>query len=102
MNSHILCIGQSDSIELFKVLGFDTVVVNDKDAIKAIFNQLNPNTKIVFYDEDIELWIKDIRHKLMNSTYPILVSLPMKGHITNVGIEKLRSDVEKAIGIKII
>lgn len=102
MSKEIMCIGQNDNVDLFRTLGFEVHKASDKESLKAIFTQLEPNVRIIYYDEKLEDLMTDFKEKIQNQAYPILVALPLDGNISHLGTEKLRSDVEKAIGIKII
>ncbi len=98
----IYAIGAKDSVLIFQSLGIDSFVVKDEAKLKAKIEKLSQNAKIIFISESLSPFLSDVVNKYKQDIYPILLFVPLEGIKSNRGIEKLRKDVEKAIGMALI
>jgi V/A-type H+-transporting ATPase subunit F len=82
-------------------VGIKAYVISDETLLKQTIDELAKETKIIFVGEALEPLMVDIKKKYEDQAYPIIVSIPMDGIKSNLGLEKLKKDVEKAVGISI-
>lgn len=98
----IAAIGTSDSVILFNAIGIKTYVIKEIEEVDRIVYELyKAGCKIIYFDEEIYDNISDVIEKYTYQTYPILLPLPMNGESKEVGLKKIKNNVEKAIGINI-
>lgn len=101
-NVSIAAIGTNDSVVLFNAIGIKTYVVEKIEEVdRIVFELYKDGCKIIYFDEDIYDNISDVIEKYTYQTYPILLPLPMNGESKEVGLKKIKNNVEKAIGINI-
>ena len=101
-NISIAAIGTSDSVILFNSIGVKTyVIVKVEEVDRIVFELYKSGCKIIYFDEEIYDNISDVIEKYAYQTYPILLPLPMKGTSKQVGLKKIKNNVEKAIGMDI-
>jgi V/A-type H+-transporting ATPase subunit F len=97
----VVAIGSSENVMLFQSVGIQAYIISDETLLKETIDKLANETKIIFVGEALEPLMTDIKKKYEDRTYPIIVSIPMEGIKSSLGLEKLKKDVEKAVGISI-
>ncbi len=98
----ICAIGENNNISIFKGIGVDTLVSNDIDEIdKYIFNMVKDGCKIVYISEKLYKRINDTLDKYKNKPFPMIIPIPINQEVEGVGMEKVKKNVEKAIGFDI-
>ncbi len=101
-NIDIAIIGSKDSIFLFNAIGIRTYITSTPfEADKKILELVNNNCKIIYLTEDVYLSIPETIEKYKSNSFPIIIPLPVGEENLNVGRNKIRQNVEKAIGIDI-
>ncbi len=101
MNGQVLAIATTENVYLFRSLGFETYVISDLDKTKQVIEKIASQAKIIVIDENLQSLINDYRTRLDEQAFPIIIALPIDQQATGQGLEKLRSDVEKAIGLRL-
>lgn len=102
MTIEIACIGENEDIILFQGIGIATYVINDRKLLISKIEELaTMGTKIIIVSDIFTEAMIEINEKYENQPYPIILSLPLGGYDSNIGLEKIRKDVERAIGINI-
>lgn len=98
----ICAIGENNNVSVFKGIGVNTLVSNDIDEIdKYIFNMVKDGCKIIFMSEKLYKKISEILDKYKHKPFPMIIPIPVNEESEGVGIEKIRKNVEKAIGFDI-
>lgn len=98
----IAAIGDSDSILLFNAIGVRTFSIkNISDVEKTIFQLANQKCKIIYVTEEIYTKIPETLERYKTSPFPIILPIPTEEGSKQVGLKKIKDNVEKAIGINI-
>jgi V/A-type H+-transporting ATPase subunit F len=98
----IAVIGDKDSVLAFKAIGVDVFAVySDEDARETLRKQAR-NYKVIFITEDIAEKISDIVNRYKSTAYPIVLPIPGSQGTTGYGMNSIKKDVEKAIGVDIL
>lgn len=97
----MIAIGANDSVMIFQSIGIPSYIITEEVALKKKIDEIVDDAKIIFISEALEPLLTDIRKKYIERTYPIILSLPMHGEKSTIGLEKLKKDVERAIGISL-
>ena len=96
-------IGDRESVLAFKAIGAETFAV--KDAIEA-GEQLRILAKgdyaVVFVTEQIAVGIADLLKKLKTRPYPAVIPIPSAVGSNGFGMDGIKKDVEKAVGVDIL
>ncbi|HHZ11320.1 MAG TPA: V-type ATP synthase subunit F [Acholeplasmataceae bacterium] len=99
---NIAAIGTDDTILLFNAVGIKTFIVKDAAAAeRTVFELANQRCRIIYLSEELYTQIPETLEKYKSSAYPILIPIPTKEKSEGVGLEKIRENVEKAIGFDI-
>ncbi len=98
----IAIIGGDDAVVLFNAVGIKTHIVKSPfEAEKIVARLAQERCRIIFLAEDIYEAVPETVEKYQYSPFPIISPLPPKTDSKGVGLEKIKDNVEKAIGINI-
>lgn len=100
--NEVAAIGSSDVVILFNAVGIRTFLADDPVQVdKIIFDLANQNYKIIYVSEEIYEVIPETIEKYKNITFPIIIPIPTSDDSKGIGMNKIRKNVEKAIGFDI-
>ena len=107
-------IGQRETILGFKALGLETIYITDpKEAVESLYSlkrekvEIDGESKnkyaILFIMEELarDVTPEDYK-KLSNEPLPAIIPLPSHLGTTGYGLKKLKTIVEKAVGMDIL
>lgn len=98
----IFAIGSTEAVLLFQGIGIESFIINNSIELKKKIEELAIKAKIIFISESLSPLIEDVVNKYKNQVYPILLFIPLEGKNSYIGLEKLKKDVERAIGMAIL
>ncbi|MFA5421681.1 MAG: V-type ATP synthase subunit F [Bacilli bacterium] len=101
MDKKVVAIAKTENVLLFRSLGFETFIINDEAKMKDTLENISSTAQIIVIDEGLQSLVGDYRNHFSEKAFPILIALPIDGLASGQGLEKLRSDVEKAVGLKL-
>lgn len=90
-----------DAIEIFRQLGFDTLVSRDVDVITTYIKAHILETRVFIYDIEVDEIIKPIKDEYKTQAFPIFVALAFSEDKIELSIAEANRQIENAIGIKI-
>lgn len=100
--NEVAAIGSSDVVILFNAVGIRTFLADDPIHVdKIIFDLANQNYKIIYVSEEMYEVIPETIEKYKNITFPIIIPIPTSDDTKGIGANKIRKNVEKAIGFDI-
>lgn len=96
----IAIIGTTDQILLFNTVGIRAFQVKDgQEAERTIATLANRKCKLIFLTEALYEALPEIIEKYHHLPFPILTVLPVDKETKNIGMNKIKQNVENAIGI---
>lgn len=98
----IFAIGPSQSVLLFQGIGITSYIINNETELKEKIEQLAITAKIIFVSEALSPLIGEFIKKYQEQVYPIILFVPLEGKESGIGVENLKKEVEKAIGMAIL
>ncbi len=99
----IAVIGDKDSILGFKTIGVDTYPVTDSGAALDILKRLvTEKYAVLFITEQLARELEEIITELNKRYLPAVVLIPNSQGTLGIGIDQIKSNVEKAIGADIL
>ena len=99
----VCVIGDKDSVLPFKVLGVDVfTVVNGDEARSLLEKKANENYAIMFITEQIASLIPETVERYKGSMLPAIIFIPNNQGSLKLGLDAVRANVEKAIGVNIL
>lgn len=103
MTNKIAVIGDKDSVSAFKAVGVDvfdaTTAVQTEKLIKQLSQQ---GYAVIFVAENLAVLIPETLAKAKIDPYPAVVPIPTNGKSNGFGMQGIKNDVEKAIGVDIL
>ncbi len=97
----IVIISPLDAIEIFKQLGFATLVSGDVEEISNYVKTNIATTKVFIYDFGLKNIFQSIREKYKDSAFPIFVALALEKDKIEASLLEANRQIENAIGVKI-
>jgi len=99
----ISVVGDKDSILPFKVLGVDVFTVVSGNEARSIIDKLaNESYAIIFITEQIASLIPETVERYKGSMLPAIIFIPNNQGSLKLGLDAIRANVEKAIGVNIL
>jgi V/A-type H+-transporting ATPase subunit F len=95
-------IGDQDTVILFNAIGIRTFTAqNNVEADKIIFDLVNRKCKIIYVTEELYATLGETIEKYKSLPFPIIMPIPSGQGNKEIGLKKIKENVEKAIGIDI-
>ncbi len=98
----IFAIGPSQSVLLFQGIGITSYIINTKEELEVKIEKLASYAKIIFISESLSPLISDFVKQYNELVYPIILFIPLEGQESSMGVDNLKKEVEKAIGMAIL
>ena len=97
----IVAIRTNDTVLLFSAVGCVPIIKESLAEVEKTIFQLSKKSKIIFIDEELYEKIPETIATYQSSLFPMIIPVPMKEEGIGVGLNKVKKNVEKAIGINI-
>jgi V/A-type H+/Na+-transporting ATPase subunit F len=96
-------IGDADTVLAFKSLGIKTFPVEDvEQARENLRKAAQEDYAVIFLTEQMAQQMKETIKSYNNKMLPSIILIPNNEGSLGIGIENLKSSVEKAIGVDIL
>ena len=103
MYKKIGVVGDKDSVLAFKALGIDVFpVVEPEEARKTIDKLAKDNYAVIFVTEQVAKDIEETIQRYNRETLPAVILIPSNQGTLNIGMQRIRDNVEKAVGVNIL
>ena len=103
MPNKIAVIGDKDSVLAFKAVGVEVFDAATALEAQTLLKKLSQERyAVVFIAENLAEQIPEALGKAKLQTYPAVVPIPTGNKPTGFGMQGIKSDVEKAIGVDVI
>lgn len=103
MYNRVGVIGDSDSILAFKAVGVEVFDARDGEQARQLIKELSKQDfAVLFITEEYAKANGDLLQKAKTKPFPAIVPIPTSKGSTGYGLESVKSDVEKAIGVDIL
>lgn len=96
-------VGDKDSVLAFKAIGIDVYpIVEPDEARKAIDKMAMDKYAVIFVTEQVAEKIEETIERYNKEMLPAVILIPSNQGSLNIGIKKIRDNVEKAVGVNIL
>ncbi len=96
-------IGDRDSTLAFRAIGAEAFAVKDayeaSDKLRALAKS---DYAVVFITEQLAIEMADLLKKLKTRPYPAVIPIPSAAGSNGFGMDGIKKDVEKAVGVDIL
>ena len=103
MHKKVAVVGDKDSVLVFKAVGVDVFDPIEKDDIRRTVDQLaRDNYGVIFITEQLAVQIPETITRYDNQMLPAIILIPSTQGTLNIGLDRIDSSVEKAVGSNIL
>ncbi|AEB75510.1 V-type ATP synthase subunit F [Clostridium botulinum] len=96
-------VGDKDSVLAFKAIGIDVYPVLEPIEAKKIVDKMAINKyAVIFVTEQIAKNIEETIERYNKRTLPAIILIPSNQGSLNIGMQRIRDNVEKAVGVNIL
>jgi V/A-type H+-transporting ATPase subunit F len=96
-------VGDKDSVLAFKAIGIDVYpVVEAEEARKTIDRMAMDKYAVIFVTEQVAKDIEETIERYNKETLPAVILIPSNQGTLNIGIQRIKDNVEKAVGVNIL
>ena len=98
-------VGGKDTVLCFKAIGLDVFPVDEEDAEgcrRTVDRLAREGYGIIFVTEQVAKTIEDTIDRYKNSMLPAVILIPGSQGSLGIGLQKIRDNVEKAVGVNIL
>ena len=96
-------VGDKDSVLAFKAIGIDVYpVVESEEARKTIDRLAANNYGVIFVTEQVAKDVEETIDRYNRVMLPAVILIPSNQGSLNIGLQKIRDNVEKAVGVNIL
>ncbi len=103
MVNKIAVIGDKDSVLAFQSVGVEVFDATTPAEAQALVKKLSQEQyAVLFLAENLAEKIPDVLEKAKTKPFPAIVPIPTTAQSSGFGMQGIKKDVEKAIGVDII
>ena len=102
MKGKIAVIGDSDCTLIFRSIGAETYLVKNKNECEELLKKIKNDYKIIFITDNYTSQMEETILELNSDVYPIILTIPNKDGSNGYGIQEIKREMEKSLGIDIL
>ena len=103
MRNKIAVIGDKDSVLAFKAVGVEVFDVTAAEQAQPLIKKLSQGDyAVIFIAENLAEQIPETLAKAKLKPFPAVVPIPTGANSSGFGMQGIKADVEKAIGVDIL
>lgn len=103
MPNKIAVIGDKDAVLAFKAVGVEVYDATTAEQAQSLVKKLSQQQyAIVYIAENLAEQIPETLARAKTQSYPMVIPIPTTATPSGFGLQGIKSDVEKAIGVDII
>lgn len=96
-------VGDKDSVLAFKAIGIEVFpVVEIEEARKTIDKMAADNYAVIFVTEQIAKDLEETIERYNKVLLPAIILIPSNQGSLNIGMQRIKDNVEKAVGVNIL
>lgn len=96
-------VGDKDSVLAFKAIGIDVYpVVESEEAQKTVDRMAMDKYAVIFVTEQVAQNIEETIERYNREILPAVILIPSNQGSLNIGMQRIRDNVEKAVGVNIL
>lgn len=98
----IAIVGDKDIILVFKAIGIDVFPVLSASEAETIIKDIAKDYALIYITENYAKELDILLQRYESRPYPIIVPIPSVDGSIGYGMQKIKDNVEKAVGINIL
>ncbi|MBQ7307575.1 MAG: hypothetical protein IJW82_03510 [Clostridia bacterium] len=102
MKGKMALIGDSDCTLIFRSVGVETFLAKDKEECVELLKRIKDEYKIIFITDNFSSKMEETIAEINNDVYPIILTIPSKDGNNGYGMQEIKQEMEKSLGIDIL
>ena len=102
MNGETAIIGNGQSVLAFKAGGVDAFVAEGGAKARELLRKVAKTYKVIFITDDLAVALNDLIERMNEQAYPIVVPVPSDNGANGFAMERMKGQMEKALGVDIL
>lgn len=102
MKGRMALIGDGDSALIFKAGGIDTYNATNVNDCQEILKNIRDKYQIIFITDNFGIMLEEYIDEINKEVYPIIIIIPSKNGNNGFGMNILKKEMEKSLGIDIL
>lgn len=102
MKGKMALIGDGDSVMIFRAGGVDTYNACNVKESESILKKIKDNYQIIFITDNFSVEMQEYISEINTGAYPIILTVPSKNGNNGYGMENIKKEMEKSLGIDIL
>ncbi len=99
----IAVIGDPSSVMIYKAVGFDVFYETEKAKIEQRIHKLAEEDYVIIYiTETAAQLVQEVINTYATATFPAIIPIPAGTKSLGLGMKRIKSNVEKAVGADIL
>lgn len=99
----IAVVGDKDSVLAFKAIGVEVFpVIETEEARKTIDRLASNNYAVIFVTEQVAKDLDETIERYNRALLPAIILIPSNQGSLNIGLQRIKDNVEKAVGVNIL
>lgn len=96
-------VGDKDSVLAFKAIGVDVFPVIEQDEARKTIDRLAAtNYAVIFVTEQVAQNLGETIERYNRAILPAIILIPSNQGSLNIGLQRIKDNVEKAVGVNIL
>jgi len=96
-------VGDKDSVLAFKAVGIDVYPVNEAIEARAVIDKMAVDGyAVIFVTEQLAQNLEETIDRYYRQMLPAIILIPNNQGSLGIGIQKIKDNVEKAVGVNIL
>ena len=102
MKGKIAIIGDGDSVLAFKAGGMEAFRVENADMARSTLKRIAKEYQIIYITDALAKDIDETIKHYISEPYPIIISIPSQDGSNGYGMECIRHEMERSLGVDIL
>lgn len=96
-------VGDKNTVLAFKAIGIEGIVAYDKEEARRSIDHLAVNQyAVIFITETLAVLLEDTLDKYERALIPALILIPGQHGSLNIGMQRIKDNMEKAVGVNLL
>lgn len=102
MTGKMAIVGKGDSILVFKAAGVEPFRVENESKAKDVIRKAAKEFSVIFLEEELARPLGEFLKRFDEEAFPVIVTIPSQAGSTGLGVEQMKSAMERALGVDIL
>ncbi len=98
----IAVVGDRDIVSIFKAIGFSVFYADTVETVQQEIKKIYKDYQIIFITDNFAKKLSNELKKYEAKAYPIIIPIPSAEGSNGYGMDRIKENIEKAVGMNIL